>query len=702
MLQNAKSRNAHDEAVALPPSAADYMLLAAALAVPLYTTSLTILQPFSGVIYVALCWLGVSFSYLLRSMGKGIPPALANGVGLIQLTIAFVVIANLDILNGLMPAGGFPWQMAPAAFMCWFLIGTSFFLWTDNAMVFLLVPGIALFGVQSYIETAANFAISMSLFMVSVAVLLTRLHMRNMKGMAIWAGFLDFDMLYKGPWRAVAGPALAIISVILISLASLVIAPGLGGAVRKLAGEPELQFTPPNTSGGALRSAETAKRIGGGPISASNMPVLEVTGDLSATYLRSEVYGTYVQNGFVAKRMRQGDIRQMEASGEKSLAVDGGKVYKFEVEGATVSSGMHEITVKSLARRHTSAYIPPGQIRNFEYDGDITAYGSDVVYLTDLFRPGKIYHVESVPPVVSPAILRGAPQADRRRNLSRNTGPYGDQIPRSVRELAQETAARGSTDYDDVIEIIREIQRRAEYNLQAEAMTGRVDRVETFLFDTQEGYCDLFAASLTVMCRAIGLQARAASGYLAPPEEAKDGTIIVRDRHAHLWTEVFFEGSGWVTFDATARARAVPGGEVGALLDSDIEGDNAGAAFAAIIGGGIFGLSFLGLVIGGFWPRLRAMFAKKGIERKVAPYYQDYLRALHPVLKRPKEMAETTKEFANAYVTLRSAGIEAVVLASMLDRALYSSASLSSEEWANLKRRIAELAVASKNYARSL
>jgi hypothetical protein len=182
MRQNVKSPNTYDEAVALPPSAADYMLLAAALAVPLYTTSLTILQPFSGIVYVALCWAGVSVSFLLRSIGKGIHPALANGVGYIQVTIALVVIANLDVLNGLMPAGGFPYQMAPAAFMCWFLIGTAFFLWTDNAMVFLLVPGIALFGVQSYIETNTNFAISMSLFMVSVAVLLTRLHMRTMKG----------------------------------------------------------------------------------------------------------------------------------------------------------------------------------------------------------------------------------------------------------------------------------------------------------------------------------------------------------------------------------------------------------------------------------------------------------------------------------------------------------------------------------------
>jgi transglutaminase-like putative cysteine protease len=430
------------------------------------------------------------------------------------------------------------------------------------------------------------------------------------------------------------------------------------------------------------------------------MPVLEVSGDLSATYLRSEVYGAYVGNGFAAKRMGGDDTRAMDPASESPRTIDEGKVYFFETGSVPTGVGRHRIKVESLARRHSSAYIPPGPVQRFEYDGDVTAFYNDLVYLPDLFRPGNIYSVETAPPRVSPEILRAAPPANRRRNLSRNTGPYSDQTARSVRELAQQAAARGRTDYDDVQEIIREIQQRTEYNLQAEGISGQVDRVETFLFDTQEGYCDLFASSLTVMCRAIGLQARAVSGYLAPPEEARGGSIIVRDRHAHLWTEVFFEGIGWVTFDATSGARAVAGGEVGSLLD---EGglDDAGAAFAATIGGVIFGLSFMGLLVGGFWTRIKAIFAKKGIERRVAPYYQDFLKALGFVLKRPKQLAETTREYANAYVAVRPDGAEALILASMLDRALFSAASLSDDEWANLKRRTAELAAASKKHARA-
>jgi hypothetical protein len=694
MYQNVESHKALEEAAKLPPSAADYMLLAAGLAVPLYTTSLTILQPLSGLIYVVLCWIGITFSYLTRS--NGIKPALLNGVGYIHLLIAFLVISNLDILNDMMPGGGFPWQMAPATFMCWFIIGASFFLWTDAIMLFVIVPGIALFGVQSYIETNANFAISMSLFMLSVAVLLTRLHMRTMKGLARWAGFHDFDLLFKGPWKAVAGPVLAVVSVLAISAASYLIAPGIGGAVRKLAGEPELRFAAPGRGRTGL-STEAAKRIGNGPLSASDLPVLRLTGDLDTLYLRTEIFGSYVGNGFRGRYISQSGMVQNTPAPEVSDRIDGGQVYLYDHEDSLPSGGISSVTVESVSRRHPIAYLPPGRIKRLDYQGIISTHLNEVVYISDMFTTGKSYYVETEKPVTDPYILRNAPPADRPYNKSRNTGPFADRVPDSVEELAEEAALRGATDYDDVVSIIREIQSRTKYNLQAEALAGSDDRVETFLFDTQEGYCDLFASSLTVMVRSIGLRARLVSGYLAPPEEAEGDELIVRDRHAHLWTEVYFEGIGWVPFDATDGAEEVPGSGVG---DSIGEDDDGGIAFAAVIGGTVFGLSFLALLIGAFWTRVKAWFAGRSPTRRIAPYYVDYLRAVRRVVKRPKELSETTREYATAYAAVTKNGDSAVTLAADLDRILFSSASLTNAEWANLRKRIAELSREAKQHAR--
>jgi transglutaminase-like putative cysteine protease len=693
-----KSLNIDDIASRIPPSAADYILLAAALAVPLYTTSLTILQPLAGLFYAVLCWTGITVSYLVRS--AGIKQQFVHGVGYILVVIAFLVISNLDILNDLMPGGGFPWQMAPASFMCWFLIGASFFLWTDSVMLFLLVPGIALFGVQSYIETAGNFAISMSLFMLSVAVLLTRLHLRTMRALAHVAGVSDGAHLFRGPWRAVAGPTLAVVSVIGISVASYFIAPGLGGAVRKLAGEPVIQFTPPGRAGITGLSGDAAKRIGNGPLTASNIPVLEVKGDLDSVYLRAEVYGSYVGTGFRNNRSTRGETQDLTATGEKSRLGTDTRVFDVDGSEDIVPVGMHHIQVRSLGRRHFNLYIPPGPIRRVEYPGPVTAYLDQLLYVSDSFAIGRSYAITTAAPNSDPNVIRAAPPADRRFNLSRNTGPFADRISDEVRRLAQAADMRGRTDYDDVIAIIGEIQSRVKYNLQAEAMAGVTVRVDSFIFDTQEGYCDLFAASLTVMCRAIGLRARLVSGYLAPPEEAKDGAIIVRDRHAHMWSEVHFEGLGWIPFDATLGAESVPGGEVGSVLALDDAGDGSGAALAAMIGAIIFGISFIALLVGAFWTRLKPWLGRRGADRKVAPYYASYLRALQPVLARPKHLSETTQEYALAYAAKVTHADDALFAAKLLDRAVYSESKLTPDEWLHLGTVISKIKQLSRKYAR--
>ena len=56
---------------------------------------------------------------------------------------------------------------------------------------------------------------------------------------------------------------------------------------------------------------------------------------------------------------------------------------------------------------------------------------------------------------------------------------------------------------------------------------------------------------MTVLCRMVGLPARYVEGYIAEPDE--NGEAIVTGLSAHAWTEVYFKGFGWLTFDATPR-----------------------------------------------------------------------------------------------------------------------------------------------------
>lgn len=79
--------------------------------------------------------------------------------------------------------------------------------------------------------------------------------------------------------------------------------------------------------------------------------------------------------------------------------------------------------------------------------------------------------------------------------------------------------------------------------------------VEDFLVTSPRGHCELFAASLTLMARSLGVPARVVVGY-AGGELADDG-VLFRRSHAHAWAEVWISGRGWLTVDPTPTAEAV-------------------------------------------------------------------------------------------------------------------------------------------------
>lgn len=91
----------------------------------------------------------------------------------------------------------------------------------------------------------------------------------------------------------------------------------------------------------------------------------------------------------------------------------------------------------------------------------------------------------------------------------------------------------------------------ASYTLSPPPLPAGRDATEFFLFETHAGYCTHFASSLAVLCRAAGLPSRIVSGYVDPEWDDKSGSGLLREAAAHAWTEVWINGRGWTTFDAT-------------------------------------------------------------------------------------------------------------------------------------------------------
>lgn len=139
------------------------------------------------------------------------------------------------------------------------------------------------------------------------------------------------------------------------------------------------------------------------------------------------------------------------------------------------------------------------------------------------------------------------------------------QLPASVEpevyQIAQELTKGYANDFDRAAALCTYLQRSFPYTLNQREPPVTRDFVSWFLLDEQRGYCTSFASSMTVLARAAGMPARYVEGYAATPDS--DGVARVAQKHGHAWSEVYFPGFGWLTFDATPGSGSAPDNSAG-------------------------------------------------------------------------------------------------------------------------------------------
>lgn len=78
------------------------------------------------------------------------------------------------------------------------------------------------------------------------------------------------------------------------------------------------------------------------------------------------------------------------------------------------------------------------------------------------------------------------------------------------------------------------------------------DPMDQFLFNTRRGFCEHYAASFTLLMRAAGVPARVVTGYQGGEINPIGNYMVVRQRDAHAWAEIWIDKRGWVRVDPTA------------------------------------------------------------------------------------------------------------------------------------------------------
>lgn len=206
------------------------------------------------------------------------------------------------------------------------------------------------------------------------------------------------------------------------------------------------------------------------------------------------------------------------------------------------------------------------------------------VITTSPFGRGSSYTVTSRKPAWDESTLRAA--GDAPQEILDRYAATPTATPR-VTELAATITADVTTAYDKVMAIQEWMGANLEYSLDAPLSPTGSDVVDHFLFTARLGWCEQISSSLTVMLRLNGVPARVATGYVAAERDPITGRYIVRERQAHAWTEVWFEGVGWVPFDPTAGIALAAGQTDFSFTDAVAQyGPTAFILIAVVVGFG--------------------------------------------------------------------------------------------------------------------
>lgn len=289
-------------------------------------------------------------------------------------------------------------------------------------------------------------------------------------------------------------------------------------------------------------------RLGGKP-DPLNYPLLEVETH-ETVYLRGAILDTYSgaawYDSISAQRYYWNSIPQRER--RNSIFQSTYPLYGTLPE--------KEVTVRFLAPGASTLFVPQ-RLRDLTVDESILPYfnaGSEI-FITRNAAAGDNYTVSYVSVNATDAGMA----AFAAQNVSINDPALAQaeeqylslpsHIQQEVFDLAAEATAGSTTAWEKAVALRNYLQTHYTYTLNVQTPPQDVDFVAWFLLAEKEGYCTYFASAMTVLCRAVGLPARYVEGYLVRPENG--GITTVRGENAHAWTEVYLNGLGWVTFDAT-------------------------------------------------------------------------------------------------------------------------------------------------------
>ncbi len=148
----------------------------------------------------------------------------------------------------------------------------------------------------------------------------------------------------------------------------------------------------------------------------------------------------------------------------------------------------------------------------------------------------------------------------------------------TLKDMQKEYSKYKIENYEDVEKLTKQIQNYFVTNYTYSLKPGKApwgsNQLEYFFYESKQGYCVYFATAATLMFRAAGVPARYVEGYIVLPNDIGqysesymkdmeiDGCnnahskydlyeVVVTDKMAHAWVEIYIDGYGWMPVEVT-------------------------------------------------------------------------------------------------------------------------------------------------------
>ncbi|MCP1726180.1 transglutaminase-like putative cysteine protease [Natronospira proteinivora] len=146
-----------------------------------------------------------------------------------------------------------------------------------------------------------------------------------------------------------------------------------------------------------------------------------------------------------------------------------------------------------------------------------------------------------------------------------------------TRELAREWLAEVDGDPHALVDRAMSHFNEESFYYTLEPPTLGRHGMDDFLFDSQRGFCEHYAAAFTVLMRAADIPSRVVTGYVGGEYNPMAGHFRVLQSNAHAWSEIWLPEEGWVRVDPTtaidpSRVETQAGGMASGTEGEDWEG----------------------------------------------------------------------------------------------------------------------------------